>query len=133
MIPLLTAIKGVDETAVNNSGSTPLSSAINRKKVDSVRALLELNVDTTKAVTRADTPPEIVELLRQHKERSVENEKRIPRKESCSYALFSSEQPQERQSTRERVLAEARAFIDNWQFDNAECKFFVTMWRMRTT
>ena len=73
MIPLLTAIKGVDEAAVNHKGSTPLSLAIYRKNVDSVRALLELNVDTTTAVTTANTPPEIVELLRQHKARSVEN------------------------------------------------------------
>ena len=69
----MTAIKGVDETAVDNTGNTPLSLAIFWKKVDSVRALLELNVDTTKAVTTAKTPPEIVELLRQHKARSVEN------------------------------------------------------------
>ena len=73
LIPLLTAIKGVDEAAVNHKGSTPLSLAIYRKNVDSVRALLELNVDTTTAVTTANTPPEIVELLRQHKARSVEN------------------------------------------------------------
>ena len=72
MIPLLTAIKGVDEAAVDNSGDTLLSMAIINKHVGSVRALLELNVDTTKAVTAADTPPEIIDLLLQHKERSVE-------------------------------------------------------------
>ena len=77
LIPLLTVIKGVDEAAVNNFDRTPLSLAIFYEKVDSVRALLELNVDTTKAVTRADTPREIIDLLRQHKARSVENEKRI--------------------------------------------------------
>ena len=76
MIPLLTAIKGVDEAAVDNSGDTPLSMAIINKHVGSVRALLELNVDTTKAVTNFYTPPEILDLLRQHKARSVENEKK---------------------------------------------------------
>ena len=77
IIPLLIAIKGVDETAVDNNGDTPLSVAIAHKKVGSVRALLELNVNATEAITTAKTPPEIIELLRQHKARSVENEKRI--------------------------------------------------------
>ena len=77
MIPLLTVIKGVDEAVVDNTGCTPLSLAIIYEKVDSVRALLELNVDTTKAATYSGTPREIIELLRQHKARSVENEKRI--------------------------------------------------------
>ena len=86
MIPLLTAIKGVDETAVDNDGDTPLTVAIILKKVDSVRALLELNVDTTKAVTTADTPPEIVELLRQHQARSVEN--KIKENRILTYAIF---------------------------------------------
>ena len=88
MIPLLTAIKGVDETAVTNSGRTPLSVAITYEKVDSVRALLELNVNTTKAVTTANTPSEIVELLRQHKARSVENEKELLEKNLVLWFIF---------------------------------------------
>ena len=88
MIPLLTVIKGVDEAVVDNTGCTPLSLAIICEKVDSVRALLELNVNTTKAVTTANTPSEIVELLRQHKARSVENEKELLEKNLVLWFIF---------------------------------------------
>ena len=62
---------GVNENALDNKGKTALTTAIDYKKVDSVRALLELNVDTSKATTKRDTPAEIVALLEQHKQRSV--------------------------------------------------------------
>ena len=67
----LLSAAGVNENALDNKGKTALTTAIARKKVESVRALLELNVDTSKATTKRDTPAEIVALLEQHKQRSV--------------------------------------------------------------
>ena len=70
LLKLLSAA-GVNENALNIDGSTALIVAIDNKKVDSVRALLELNVDTSKATTKRDTPAEIVALINAHKRRSV--------------------------------------------------------------
>ena len=68
---LLCALGGVDQNAVDNEGKTALDLAINRSKVDCVRALLEFNVDTSKARVTADTTAEIVQLLNEHRNRSV--------------------------------------------------------------
>ena len=67
----LLSAAGVHENALNIDGKTALIVAINNKIVDSVRALLELNVDTSKAKTERGSPAEIVALLEQHKQRSV--------------------------------------------------------------
>ena len=61
----------LNENALNIDGKTALIVAIDFKKVDSVRALLELNVVTRNATTNADTPAEIVALIRAHKRLSV--------------------------------------------------------------
>ena len=68
---LLCALDGVDQNAVNNEGETALNLAIRRSRVDCVRALLEFNVDTSKARVTADTEVEIVQLLDEHRKRSV--------------------------------------------------------------
>ena len=70
-LKLLSAVVGVNENALTFDGDTALIVAIDFKKVDSVRALLELNVDTSKAKTERGSPAEIVALLEQHKQRSV--------------------------------------------------------------
>ena len=67
----LCALDGVDQNAVNNGGKTALDLAIGRSKVDCVRALLEFNVDTSKARVTADTKVEIAQLLDGHWKRSV--------------------------------------------------------------
>ena len=67
---LLCALDGVDHNAVDNKGETALDLAVGRSKVDCVRALLELNVDTSKAVVDADYD-EIVQLFEEHRKRSV--------------------------------------------------------------
>ena len=72
---LLCALDGVDQNAVDNHGKTALDLAVSRSQVGSVRALLELNVDTCKARVTANTKVEIVQLLEEHHKRSVkENE-----------------------------------------------------------
>ena len=68
---LLCALDGVDQNAVDINGETALDLAIRRSKVDCVRALLEFNVDTSKARVTADTNVEIVQLLDEHRKRSV--------------------------------------------------------------
>ena len=68
---LLCASDGVDQNAVDINGETALDLAINRSQVDCVRALLELNVDTSKARVTAWTNVEIVQLLDEHRKRSV--------------------------------------------------------------
>ena len=68
---LLCALDGVDQNAVDNEGETALDLAINRSRVDCVRALLELNVDTSEARITATTKAEIVQLLDEHRNRSV--------------------------------------------------------------
>ena len=67
---LLCAFDGVDVCAVNDDGETALDVAVGRSQVDSVRALLESNVDTSNAVVDADDE-EIVQLLDEHRQRSV--------------------------------------------------------------
>ena len=67
----LLSAAGVNENALTIDSRTALIVAIDNKKVDSVRALLELNVDTSKAKTKRDTPAEIVALIKAHKRRSV--------------------------------------------------------------
>ena len=69
--PLLCALNGVDKNAVDNKGKTALAIAIVNSQVDVVRALLELNVDTSKAIVAADTNFEITKLLEEHRKRSV--------------------------------------------------------------
>ena len=68
---LLCALDGVDQNAVDINGKTALDRAINGSQVDCVRALLELNVDTSKARVDAWTKVEIVQLLEEHRNRSV--------------------------------------------------------------
>ena len=68
---LLCALDGVDQNAVANDGETALDRAVFRSIVDSVRALLEFNVDTSKARILARTKVEIVQLLDEHRKRSV--------------------------------------------------------------
>ena len=70
---VLCAFDGVDQNAVNNEGKTALDLAISRSEVDCVRALLELNVDMSKARVGVNTPVEIVQLLEEHRKRSVKN------------------------------------------------------------
>ena len=68
---LLCALDGVDQNALDNDGKTALDLAVGRSKVDSVRALLELNVDTSKARVTATTKVEIVQLFDEHRKQSV--------------------------------------------------------------
>ena len=68
---LLCALDGVDQNAVANNGETALDLAINRSQVNCVRALLEFNVDTSKVRVAATTKAEIVQLLEEHRKRSV--------------------------------------------------------------
>ena len=68
---LLCALDGVDQNVVNIDGKTALDLAVSRSKVDVVRALLEFNVDTSKARVTATTKVEIVQLLDEHRKRSV--------------------------------------------------------------
>ena len=68
---VLCALDGVDQNVGNNQGETALDLAINRSHVDCVRVLLEFNVETSKARVAADTPVEIVQLLGEHRKRSV--------------------------------------------------------------
>ena len=68
---LLCALDGVDQNAVDNEGETALDKSIDDNAVDSVRALLEFNVDTSKARVTADTKVEITQLLEAHRKRSV--------------------------------------------------------------
>ena len=68
---LLCALDGVDQNALDIDGDTALDKAVCLSKVNSVRALLELNVDTSKAVVTARTNVEIAQLLDEHRKRSV--------------------------------------------------------------
>ena len=68
---LLCALDGVDQNAVDNEGETALDFAVGSSKVGSVRALLEFNVDTSKVHVEADTNVEILQLLDEHRKRSV--------------------------------------------------------------
>ena len=68
---MLCALDGVDQNAVDINGDTALNLAINGSQVDCVRVLLEFNVDTSKARVTADTEVEIVQLLDEHRNRSV--------------------------------------------------------------
>ena len=68
---LLCALDGVDQNAVNDDGETALDSAIRHNAVDCVRALLEFNVDASEAREDERTSVEIVQLLDEHRERSV--------------------------------------------------------------
>ena len=72
---MLCALDGVDQNAVNNDGKTALDVAVSFSKVDCVRALLEFNVDTCKARVMANTNVEIVQLLDEHRKRSVKKNK----------------------------------------------------------
>ena len=88
---LLCALDGVDQNAVNNNDKTALVVAVVHSKVDSVRALLEFNVDTSKARVYANTRVEIVQLLQEQCKRSV---KKIHKRcfwnliFDCSYIVF---------------------------------------------
>ena len=67
---LLCALDGVDQNAVDNEGKTALDVAIGENVADCVRALLELNVNTSNSVVN-DSIVEIVQLLDEHRKRSV--------------------------------------------------------------
>ena len=68
---VLCALDGVDQNAVDDKGETALDLAIRLSKIDAVRALLEFNVDTSKARVTATTKAEIVQLFDEHRKRSV--------------------------------------------------------------
>ena len=68
---LLFSALGVDENAVDDNGESWLGLAIKSHNTDRVRALLQLNVDTKNVVTNVDTPAAIVQLLGEHRQRSV--------------------------------------------------------------
>ena len=68
---LLCALDGVDQNAVNNKGETALDIAVRHSKIDAVRALLEFNADTSEVIVTADTNVEILQLLDEHRKRSV--------------------------------------------------------------
>ena len=62
-----------DENAVDKFDSeSALRRALNDSQAATVRALLELNVDTSTAVCDDETFGEIVQLLDEHRKRSVE-------------------------------------------------------------
>ena len=68
---LLFAVDDVDENAVSKHGETTLDVASRHSSIDAVRALLELNVDTSKTRSSTNTNVEIVQLLNEHRKRSV--------------------------------------------------------------
>ena len=68
---LLCALDGIDQNAVDNDGETACDRALQRSKVECVRALLELNVDASKTPVEADTNVEIVKLFEEHRKQSV--------------------------------------------------------------
>ena len=68
---LLCALDGVDQNAVDNDGEMALDVAIRHNAADSVRSLLEFNVETSKARVEAWTDDEIVQLLDEHRNQSV--------------------------------------------------------------
>ena len=68
---LLCALDGVDENAADKKGDTSLDRAVQHSQVECVRTLLELNVDASKARVEAQTKVEIVQLLDEHRKRSV--------------------------------------------------------------
>ena len=68
---MLCALDGVDVNAINKLGKTAIACAIGKSRVDAVRALLEFNVDTSKAIVEANTRVEIVQLLDEHRKRTV--------------------------------------------------------------
>ena len=70
---LLCALDGVDQNAVINEGATALDVAIRWNRVDTVRALLEFNVDTSEARVPTRTEVEILQLLDEQRKRSVNN------------------------------------------------------------
>ena len=63
---VLCALDGVDQNAVDNKSETALDLAVIYSQVDSVRALRELNVDTSKVRVSAWTKVEITQLLDEH-------------------------------------------------------------------
>ena len=69
---LLCASDGVDKNAVDD-GKTALDIAIRWNRVDNVRALLEFNVDASKARIMATTKVDIGQLLEEHRKLSVKN------------------------------------------------------------
>ena len=68
---LLFSALGVDENADDDNGESWLGLAIEFHDTDRVCALLQLNVDTKNVVTNVDTPAAIVQLLGEHRQRSV--------------------------------------------------------------
>ena len=71
MCRLLCALDGVERNAVDDEGETALHKAMEYSLVDSVRALLEFNVDASKARVTARTKVAIAQLLEEHRNRSV--------------------------------------------------------------
>ena len=68
---MLCALDGVDQNAVDNDGKTAFDLAVSRSQVDSVRALLEFTVDTSKVIVDDVTDVDIAQLLDEHRKRSV--------------------------------------------------------------
>ena len=68
---MLCALDGVDQNAVDINGETAFDLAVSRSKVGSVRALLEFNVDTSKARVDVNAPVEIAQLFEKHRKQSV--------------------------------------------------------------
>ena len=68
---LLCALDGVDQNAVDNEGKTAFDRVMTWSMFDSVRVLLDLNVDTSEVRVTADTNVELVRLLEEQRKRSV--------------------------------------------------------------
>ena len=68
---MLCALDGVEPNAIDNAGMTTLDVAITYHAAGCVRALLEFNVDTSKARVTARTKVAIVQLLEEYRKQSV--------------------------------------------------------------
>ena len=114
---LLCAVDGVDQKAVDINGETALDLAINRSQVDCMRALLVLNVDTSKAHVTAQTNVEIVHLLEKHRKRPVKKYYYyyfLCLKVKLVCLLIHFMQEIERIAIRNRVLEEQRVQIQKY-------------------
>ena len=107
---LLCALDGVDQSAVDNYGQTALDFAISCS-IHLVRALLELNFDTSNVVVDADANVEIVQLFDDHCKRSVKL--LFFRLNNCFWYCFFLQEI-ERIAICNRVLEEQRAKIQKY-------------------
>ena len=106
---LLCALDGVDQNVVNIEGETALDKAIGENDADCVRALLDLNVDTSKVVIDGDTNVKIVQLVDEHRKRSVKKKKFV-----LCFGINCFLQENERITIRNRVLEEQRLNIQKY-------------------